>query len=482
MVNTKNKDLQSYYSRQGAISDFMAFILNPAIGDSILEPSIGHGDLIRKFIGDKYSITGIDKDPQAIIRVREIYSGVNLIHDDFIDMPDIFLSSYDRVISNPPYGAWIEPNRRKILKSLYPSISTKESYAMFVYRSIQLLKQNGRAVFILPDTFLYVSRHKGLREHVFRSCMIEEIYTFPSKLFPDVNFSYGGMCIIVLTKKPVFDYVFKYYYNIKDDGVFNRIINDENPEILHKILKSTDINHSNEFRFDGKVELDKENGNTLGEIADIVTGIYSGDDKRFIRCLSKNQKRGKSFNEVDKHKIHDRRADIEGFETDDAWIPILKGGAAPFHKPTQWYISWTRQDILYYRNSKKSRFQNSQYYFKEGVGIPMVSSGRITGSLLENRLFDQSIVGIFPKDSDLLWIILAFVNTDRFTQTLRKINPSANNSANYVKRVPFILPNADEFIEIERLSKISYYNAVKSQDNSKNLCDIEAIFDEIFTR
>lgn len=97
--------------------------------------------------------------------------------------------------------------------------------------------------------------------------------------------------------------------------------------------------------------------------------------------------------------------------------------------------------MRYYKVNKKARFQNSSYYFSYGIAVPMVSSSCITAALIENRLFDQSIVGIFPKDTDLTPYLLAYFNSPTCNQLIRTINPTANNPANYLKKIPFKRPD-----------------------------------------
>jgi restriction endonuclease S subunit len=134
-------------------------------------------------------------------------------------------------------------------------------------------------------------------------------------------------------------------------------------------------------------------------------------------------------------------------------VPILRGGAASFVRPTHWYVDWSIEAVREYRRPGKNpaRFQNAQFYFRNGIGVPMVSSGRLTAAILENRLFDQGIVGVFPKDSALLRFLLGFLNTELATKLLRQINPTANNSANYLKRLPIIIPSGAELDNIDRL-------------------------------
>ncbi|KKT18839.1 MAG: hypothetical protein UW03_C0029G0001, partial [Candidatus Peregrinibacteria bacterium GW2011_GWA2_43_8] len=67
----------------------------------------------------------------------------------------------------------------------------------------------------------------------------------------------------------------------------------------------------------------------------------------------------------------------------------------------------------------------------------MISSSQITAALIENRLFDQSIVGLFSKDKGLIFVLLAFFNSPTCNKLIRTINPSANNPANYIKKIPF---------------------------------------------
>ena len=55
---------------------------------------------------------------------------------------------------------------------------------------------------------------------------------------------------------------------------------------------------------------------------------------------------------------------------------------------------------------------------------------------MKNRVFDQSIVGIFPKNNDDLYYLLALLNSSIVNEIIHNINPSVNNSANYLKRIP----------------------------------------------
>ena len=107
-------------------------------------------------------------------------------------------------------------------------------------------------------------------------------------------------------------------------------------------------------------------------------------------------------------------------------------------------MEWSSDLVSFYKKDKKARYQNSSFYFRKGIAVPMVSSSSITGAIIENRLFDQSIVGIFPKKKSLIHYLLAFFNSPTCNKLIRTINPSTNNSSNYIKRIPFIQPGIEQ--------------------------------------
>jgi hypothetical protein len=193
----------------------------------------------------------------------------------------------------------------------------------------------------------------------------------------------------------------------------------------------------------------------IGDIADCVTGFYSGNDKKYLHPISKEIKNGRRYEIIDRSLICDdytcREDILEGITASKHFIPILKGGGTKYFKPDTWYMDWGVEALKDYRTNKKARFQNAQYYFRCAIGVPMVSSSQITAALIENRLFDQSIVGIFPRDMKWLYYLLGFFNSPTCNKLIRTINPSANNSANYIKEIPFVKPSQTVLREVTEI-------------------------------
>lgn len=132
-------------------------------------------------------------------------------------------------------------------------------------------------------------------------------------------------------------------------------------------------------------------------------------------------------------------------DVEEGYVPYIKSAAKRRYvrQSDEWFVRWDKATIDFYNKNKKSRFQNSSFYFKTGIGIPMVKSSTIRAFLMADHVFDQSIVGIFPKDPSRLYYLLALMNSDTINDLVHAINPTANNSSNYIKQLPYIEPAAD---------------------------------------
>ncbi|MDR1997461.1 MAG: hypothetical protein LBQ83_03975 [Candidatus Margulisbacteria bacterium] len=159
------------------------------------------------------------------------------------------------------------------------------------------------------------------------------------------------------------------------------------------------------------------------------------------------------------------------------YIPYLKGGGNHIIKPIEWYVAWDKETVAFYKTDSKARFQNSNYYFRQGIGVPMVKSKKLKAFLLNKRLFDQSIVGIFPKEEKYLYFLLGFLNSSVCSRIIHTINHTANNSANYLKKIPIIYKEKESSL-IEKELK-NYINE-KKQSLIETLRNIDQIVNSLY--
>lgn len=458
-------EYRSYYTKSQFITDYMIKQIDLKDEDLILEPSAGDGVFIDEVLRYKpnSNIEAYDLNPEAVSILENKYVGnpnIKVVNaDTLLDLQlDMFVMSnghYDKVIGNPPYGAWQDYEKRDVLKKNYAGFYVKESYTLFLLRCISLLKNDGILSFIIPDTFMNLHMHNNLREYMLLNTKIKEILIFPSKFFPGVQYGYSKMCIITVQKTAdknvALNNDVRIITDLKQPSDIDEITHERDlSKYSVEVLNQKEIFNSVDKAFlikagKGVRNLINSSALTLGDVANCVTGIYTGDNKKYFKVASDKVKNNLSKcpvveeSEINKNFLEIENI-IEGIDSENAFIPVVKGSSDSYIRRNDWYIDWSKDAINHYNTDKKARFQNSQYYFKKGIALPMVKSSKIKANLIENQVFDQSVVGIFPKEEKYLYFMLAFFNSDVFNSIINTINPTANNSANYVKKIPIIVP------------------------------------------
>lgn len=173
------KELQSagssgeFYTPR-AVTDFMAKMINPAIGEKMADFACGTGGFLTSWLKElqpqiknaddvqKYgqSIYGIEKKqfPYMLcitnmllhdIELPQIYHANTLLNDVLNYTED---DKFDVVLMNPPYGG----NEKNDVKSHFPAdLASSETADLFMSVIMYRLKTDGRAAVILPDGFLF---------------------------------------------------------------------------------------------------------------------------------------------------------------------------------------------------------------------------------------------------------------------------------------------------------------------------------------
>lgn len=497
IAKRSQNEFQAFYTHCNYITGYMVSLLGCSDDMSIMEPCAGDGAFIDEILnsGYKVHISAFEINNESALNLTKKYQNENSVAIQKADFA--FLSketSYDRVIANPPYGAYQSPEKRAKLKAAYPEIYAKETYGLFLVRAMEMLKENGRLVFIIPDTFLTLHMHEGLRKKLLEEYTIESLTLFPSKFFPGVNFGYAGLSIIsILKKRASSTWCFPVYRGLQKPENLSVLLTDKKSEFhaceLHyKNLKS---NPSLSFYLPSDTWVKNalnQNSITIGEVCDVVTGFYSGNDAHYLKRGSNVTRGSKKYALIDENLICEKKFEanppLGGVAESKHWVPIVKGGNKRFYKPSEWFMDWSEAAIHDYKvaNKKKARFQNSQFYFKQGIAVPMVSSSAITGALIDFRLFDQSIVGIFPKPEHqhLLMYLLGFFNSKVCNDLIRTINASTNNSSNYIKKLPIIIPPSNQLNLVSTIVKGLYEKSKLSEVTESDLRELDSQYFEIF--
>ncbi len=202
------KDLQSagksgeFYTPR-AITQFITHILDPQLGEKVLDPACGTGGYLTAVIEN------ISKKVSSVEDLKSLQENIigweykplpyllaitNLILHD-VDIPNITyrdsldkpLSEYrekdrvDVIEANPPFGGIVANNNENNFPQNY---RTKESADLFLILMIHLLKIGGRAGIVLPDGSLTGDGIKQrVREKLLKDCRLHTIIRLPNSVF-----------------------------------------------------------------------------------------------------------------------------------------------------------------------------------------------------------------------------------------------------------------------------------------------------------
>ena len=203
------RDLQSagnygeFYTPR-AVTEIMTEIINPRLGEKVLDPACGTGGFLTSAIEnirkqDVHSVEDL-KTLEETIRGQELkplpfmLCVTNLILHD-IEIPSIIngdslnreytsIVEKDRVdviLANPPFGASVSDG----VETNYPAqFRTTESADLFLLLMIRYLRDGGRAAIVLPDGSLTGDGVKQrIRQEFLEQCNVHTIVRLPNSVF-----------------------------------------------------------------------------------------------------------------------------------------------------------------------------------------------------------------------------------------------------------------------------------------------------------
>jgi type I restriction enzyme M protein len=208
LYETILKELQSagssgeYYTPR-AVTQFMVDMIDPQLGETVLDPACGTGGFLTcaidhvskqvKTTADRdvlqKSIRGIEKKPlpHLLCTTNLMLHGFDLPavrRDNLLSKPYADWGANDKldiILTNPPFGGVEEDGTETNFPQKF---RTKETADLFMALIIKLLKNNGRCAVVLPDGTLFGEGMKTrLKEELLEKCNLHTIVRLPNGVF-----------------------------------------------------------------------------------------------------------------------------------------------------------------------------------------------------------------------------------------------------------------------------------------------------------
>ncbi len=203
------KELQSagssgeFYTPR-AVTDFMAKMINPQIGEQVADFACGTGGFLTSWLKElsakiettedqaayDASIYGIEKKqfPYMLCITNMLLHGIDvpkIYHDNSLlkDVLDYTRDDqFDVILMNPPYGG----NEKTEVKNHFPAdLASSETADLFMSVIMYRLKKDGRAAVILPDGFLFGTDNAkvAIKKKLFSEFNLHTVIRMPHSVF-----------------------------------------------------------------------------------------------------------------------------------------------------------------------------------------------------------------------------------------------------------------------------------------------------------
>ncbi|MDL0125897.1 BREX-5 system adenine-specific DNA-methyltransferase PglX [Halobacterium salinarum] len=416
------------------------------------------GTLSEEFVkGSQLTLQGAVEGPNSLKQLLETLSEevdeneTNqqfLIEDlrSFLHLLVVLSQKYDVALMNPPYGSG-----NRMPDSVHDYVDERyeykaEYYINFFEACERLVRDYGRIGMIVPRTFMFKQSFQDFRED-----FVGNRGSF------DFLAEYG---IGVLDKATVRTAGTVVRVNEEQDSTadFYRLHDVEKGEKEWKFVDAA-------FGTDGTDEVQRWYQQDVSQFA-VVPGTplsyWVPDSIREIYETTEffdADNAGVDADSLGAVKQGLATADNARFlrrfwETDglDGWVPFAKGGSDAWILPRVTRMVWWDDAGTEAKRYHGSRFQNSDYYFSEGLTYTNIKEGgKRFGYLHEDSIFGVAGQAFLPKKA--VWEVLAYSNSNLVTYLVLALTTGRHWQVGEVSRIPWDqgLEDSEELIESARM-------------------------------
>ncbi len=360
----------------------------------------------------------------------------------------LLAQNYDVVITNPPYmgGSGMSAKLSDFVKNNYPD-SKSDLFSAFIERGLEWIKPTGYSCMVTMQSWMFLSSFETMRKKILSMRTITNLLHMENMVM-GIAF---GTAVANLYGRHIADYKGQYNY------MTMKGIEDEKPIVFPTAHKRNCTATAENFaKIPGcpvaywvseNFIRAFEKGKTIESLANVPKGLSTGNVDRFMRLW---------------HEVNYRKIDFSSTSCDESqkgghkWFPYAKGGAyRRWNGNLEHVVNWENngyevKNFVDENGKQRSRPQNTMYYFKKGITYSAITSSTYSVRFLDKCIFGGGGDSIQPKNSDNLYLIMAFLNSNVAQKYLNVISPTMNFEVGHIKRLPLIVDKSYK-LQIEPL-------------------------------
>lgn len=424
--NNKNKYGQFFTKNKEILSILVGLISKNKKEEKILEPSCGEGYILEELRKQKHKdILGLEIDSTLTKLSKEL----PISYQSFFT----YKEKVDVIIGNPPFVQYkkIEDNTRKEIEVFKEYSNLSNLYYFFIHYSIDLLKDNGELIFIVPKEWVFSTSAKPLRKHIVNNGILSHFIDLgEQKIFKDA--SIPALCIFKFIKRKQKDN----YYKIKYAN--------------HKLKQ--DLTYE-----DKQLYVDSEANILIGdkEIIDKIKNCPIQVKDLFIVKVGLGTGANNIFNITD---------NVEFLNEKDNIIDLLtaQGIQRYIYIPNKYNKEDINSKVLSYLDKNKKGLKNKQDYYKYTAyrNIDIMEEYKNINKIFVSQktrqqkpffveyttYYNNALLGLFPKNKkENLDIYLEYFNSDYFLEIMKIFNLYSNNKITIqqtlLEKLPILIKN-----------------------------------------
>ena len=385
---------------------------------------------------------------------------VNVLYP-LIEQARMLVQKYDVVVTNPPYmgASNMNPRLNDFIKNHYPDYKS-DFFSAFIVRGSEMTKPEGYCGYFTPYVWMFIQSYEKLREYLYSNATIETLIQFEYSAFEEATV-------------PVCTFAFKNSH-VSKKGCYLRLVDFRGGmEVQRQKTLEAIANHDCGFYYEQNTDnfskipgspvaywvsvafLKSFEGKTIEDYSFAGIGMRTGDNSRFLR----------HWYEVAKdNMIIGCKSKNEQIVSHCRWVPYNKGGEfRRWYGNNEYVVNWLNDGEEIKENTRRTypelgdnlgwKISNEQYYYKKGITWSGITSSKCSFRVYEEGfIFDSGANGLFTYDEDMRYYIAACLNNTIALYTLGVINPTLNNGAGTIRKIPVILDEerkdiVDNFVE-----------------------------------
>ena len=347
---------------------------------------------------------------------------------------------YDVVVTNPPYMAVSNGNAalNKFVKDNYPD-SKGDLFACFMERCGRFTKQDGYQAMITQHAWMFLSSFEKLRAKLLQSADIVNMAHLGPRAFEEIGGEVVQTTSFVLCRAYIRGY----------KGAYCRLVDPTTQQGKEEMFLAGENRYtaqqSNFSKIPGspiaywasvKIFKAYENGELIGDIADVKIGMGTGKNEIFVR----------EWWEIFYSRIDFSLKSVDDLETSTGrYFPYNKGGEFRLWFGNLQEVLWFDAEGRRYMDTMSGHRENGahDFYCKEGLTWSFISSSKFGIRYLPTGcFFDVAGSTLFSRNDN--FFTLGFLASCVCFEILKILNPTLNYQAGNIKNLPLLIDRKQE--------------------------------------